>query len=163
MFALCSQYLPQNLNTAEDLLVGGSRVIEAEGIRGSVHVAIEGCTGNDGYLVSQRFGNEFGQISALGKRTPEEETSLGTGILNILGEMLVHSVKHQITLATVKIADLVKMRQILVAGNEALADHLAENIGVNVLDLLCNDHLGHNRSRSAEESDSHTGGKHLGI
>ena len=161
MFALCSQYLAEYFNTAEDLFVGRGGIIETEGIRGRIDVAVEGSTGNDGYLVSQRLGNELSQISALGESAPEEQTAFGTGIFYSFGEMLIHSVKHQTALTAIEIADLIKVRQILVAGDEALAYHLAEDIGVNVLTLLCNDHLLNNCLGSRYKSHTHTCGEDL--
>ena len=152
----------KGLDSRNDLLVGGGRIVKAEGRGGSFWVTVEGGTGNDRDLARNGKLGELCRVHTVGKGTPNKQTALGARVGDLLRHFLVETFEHQIALMTVDGTDLFDVSVKVAFGHIAVAKHLEEDVGMDVLALLADCHLLHDLGGSDDKADSHTRRKDLG-
>ena len=143
------------LYTRNDLLVGGSRIIDTEGIGGRGGVTVKGGAGNDGDLASNGKLGKCRGIHSRRKGTPDKQTALGTGVGDFLRHFGIKTIQHQIALVAINVADLFYVSVKVALGHKLVAEQLEQHIGVNVLALLGNDHFLHDLGRTNDKAYAH--------
>ena len=128
--------LTEYLDARDYLLVGGSAVIETEGLRGSLCVAVEGRAWNYPNVSRRRRFDKGISVNTLGKSAPNKESSLGAREFDALWHIALKTLEHKIALVPVYLAYLLNMPLKITLGHILIAEYLEEQICVNVARLL---------------------------